>query len=555
MPQYLSPGVYVEEVPSGIAPIAGVGTNTAGFVGVVDYCELELERSLLIGRTLKAVVFRKGLLITPENVDNVITAAQAISLERLNVRGLTTVEKEPLTGMKLLTDVSSAKKTFDAETLLDEKAADELATAINKPTMKVKVEGERGLDKALLEKMQLVDDLVLPMIDDSNAFGLTLEITAQNVETLITKLGKDNDIYVRVEPLTLPYRAKLIGNFAEYVRYFGGFSDESLQQDYLSRALYGFFDNGGTLCFVTRVEQGADDEQMAENLGRGLDTFNDIDEIALVAIPGCIEAIAQGKIVSHCENLQDRFAILDGQPLPKENGNEVDKTVATIQGEVRDSTYAAMYWPWLDLGVKIKNKEAEKPEEKEKTRYYPPSGHMAGIYARVDNTRGVHKAPANETIRGAKDVEHRISKAHHGLLNPNGINVIRKFDTNIKVYGARTLGGNENGEFKYINVRRLFLFLRESIDEGTQWVVFEPNTQELWQKIIRNINGFLTLVWRSGAFFGSTPQEAFFVKCDSELNPPEVREQGQVITQIGVAPVYPAEFVIFRISQIAGPTP
>ena len=178
---------------------------------------------------------------------------------------------------------------------------------------------------------------------------------------------------------------------------------------------------------------------------------------------------------------------------------------------------------------------------------------MAGIYARVDTNRGVHKAPANEPVLGALGLKYQLSKAHQDGLNPQGVNCIRDLNGNIRVWGARTIGGDKNGEWKYINVRRLFLYLRKSIDQGTQWVVFEPNDRNLWAKITRNITAFLTNVWRDGALFGSTPQEAFYVKCDDETNPPEVRDLGQVITEIGVAVVKPAEFVIFRISQWAGP--
>jgi phage tail sheath protein FI len=183
----------------------------------------------------------------------------------------------------------------------------------------------------------------------------------------------------------------------------------------------------------------------------------------------------------------------------------------------------------------------------------PPSGHVAGIYARVDSERGVHKAPANEPIRGALDVSQPITKQEQGDLNKAGVNCIRVLNGSILVWGARTVGGDANADLKYINVRRTLLFLRESIDEGTQFVVFEPNTAALWQKITRNVSAFLTNVWRSGALFGTTQQEAFFVKCDAETNPPETREQGQVVTEIGVAIVRPAEFVIFRISQFTAP--
>jgi len=210
---------------------------------------------------------------------------------------------------------------------------------------------------------------------------------------------------------------------------------------------------------------------------------------------------------------------------------------------VRDSNYAALYYPWVSVADPVSGT----------TDFVPPSGHLAGIYARVDTERGVHKAPANAVIRGAVDVERRLSKADQDGLNPDGVNVIRAFNGSMTVWGARTLGGDKNNEWKYINIRRLFLFLRESIDEGTQWVVFEPNTPTLWAQITRNITAFLTNVWQSGALFGNTPAEAFYVKCDDETNPPEVRDLGQVVTEIGVAVVKPAEFVIFRISQWAGP--
>ncbi len=183
----------------------------------------------------------------------------------------------------------------------------------------------------------------------------------------------------------------------------------------------------------------------------------------------------------------------------------------------------------------------------------PPSGHIAGIYARVDTQRGVHKAPANEPVLGALAVSQQISRADQDGLNPKGVNCIRSLNDNILVWGARTIGGDANADLKYINVRRTLLFLRESIDEGTQWVVFEPNTPALWQKLTRNITAFLTNVWRAGALFGTTQQEAFYVKCDAETNPPELRDLGQVVTEIGVAIVRPAEFVIFRISQFSAP--
>jgi phage tail sheath protein FI len=211
---------------------------------------------------------------------------------------------------------------------------------------------------------------------------------------------------------------------------------------------------------------------------------------------------------------------------------------------------AAWYFPWI--GVFDPANKMRKPNG-DGLINVPPSGHIAGIYARVDTQRGVFKAPANEPIFGALKVAQLLSKADQDGLNPKGVNCIRVLNDNILVWGARTVGGDINADLKYISVRRTLLFLRESIEEGTQWTVFEPNTPGLWKKIERNITAFLTNVWRAGALFGNTPQEAFFVKCDAENNPPELRELGQVVTDIGVAIVRPAEFVIFRISQVSAP--
>jgi phage tail sheath protein FI len=181
----------------------------------------------------------------------------------------------------------------------------------------------------------------------------------------------------------------------------------------------------------------------------------------------------------------------------------------------------------------------------------PPSGHVAGVWCRVDDTRGVHKAPANEVILGANGLAFQVTHAEQGGLNKVGINCIRAFPgRGIRIWGARTLSSDP--EWRYINVRRLFNYVAESIMEGTQWAVFEPNDQRLWTHIRIAAKNFLTRLYRSGALFGATADEAFYVKCDAETNPPEVIEAGQVICEIGIAPVKPAEFVIFRLSQFTG---
>lgn len=329
----------------------------------------------------------------------------------------------------------------------------------------------------------------------------------------------------------------LVTNFSEFVKSFGDFSTDSNQR-LLAQAVFGFFNNGGTRCYVMRFAALGDLQAPAS-----LDPLEAIDEISIVAAPGLSDATVQTNVVNHCARLQSRFAILDSAETVSG-----DLTLANIHPPA-DSDYAAFYFPW----VKVFDPASKLMGSPDGLVYVAPSGHVAGIYARVDNDRGVHKAPANEVVMGALDLKYAISRSLQDGLNPKGVNCIRNLNGNIRVWGARTVGGDDNTDFKYVPVRRLFIFLRESIDQGTQWVVFEPNDTALWAKITRNVTAFLTNVWRSGALFGTTPQQAFYVKCDEETNPPESRDLGRVVTEIGVAVVRPAEFVIFRISQWAGP--
>jgi uncharacterized protein len=310
-------------------------------------------------------------------------------------------------------------------------------------------------------------------------------------------------------------------------------------QNQLAHAVFGFFDNGGTRCYVMRYPKLAD-LQDPENW----EPLEAIEEISLVAAPGILDTTVLSNLIDHCEKLSSRFAILDAPDDPDEF------TEKALKLPDRNSDYAAIYFPHIEIFDRTT--KLLHPDDDGRIAQ-APSGHLAGIYSRVDHQRGVHKAPANEVIRGALEVVHQVSRNQQDGLNPYGINCIRRINDNITVWGARTIGGDANTDLKYINVRRTLIFLRESIDRGTQWVVFEPNDRTLWAKIRLNITAFLTIVWRDGALFGSTPQEAFYVKCDDETNPREMRDVGRVTCEIGVAIVRPAEFVIFRISQWAGP--
>ncbi|MER6140640.1 phage tail sheath C-terminal domain-containing protein [Streptomyces sparsogenes] len=266
----------------------------------------------------------------------------------------------------------------------------------------------------------------------------------------------------------------------------------------------------------------------------GIAALEDIDEVAVCAVPGMWSGTVESALVTHCELLRDRFAILDPQ-----DGLDIEGIQAFR--EPFDTKYAALYHPWLVARDPSTGRDVE----------LPPSGHMAGIYARVDAERGVHKAPANAVIRGIRltdGIAQDITKRHQDLLNPKGINALRFFPgMGHRVWGARTLSSDSS--WKYVNVRRLFLYLEESIDEGTQWVVFEPNDEALWALVRQTVTNFLTTVWRSGALAGTTPEEAFFVACDRTTMTEDDLANGRLICVIGVAPVFPAEFVIFRIQQ------
>ena len=362
----------------------------------------------------------------------------------------------------------------------------------------------------------------------------------------------------------------LVANWSQYTRIFGSMHTKG----WLGHAVYLFFQNGGTKCYINnlqKVEESSstksnvkldaklgeiedekkdhtnesdkitNPENMAtliigkdEGPGKrtGLYAFDEITDISIICAPGVTDSASQDAILSHCEKHKFRVGVLDAPEA-------VEKGIAYLQTP-RDSMMGAYYFPWIQM----------YDPELEQEVFAPPSGGIAGIYGRVDSTRGVHKAPANEIYRGAVGLKYKLTDAEQELLNPKGINCIRDFvGRGIRVWGARTFSSNQ--EWRYINVRRLFCMVEQAIQEGTNWVVFEPNTRDLWKKIVRNVTAFLLRIWKDGALFGDTPEEAFYVRCDDELNPPESIDAGYVICEIGIAPAKPAEFVIFRVTQKA----
>jgi uncharacterized protein len=365
--------------------------------------------------------------------------------------------------------------------------------------------------------------------------------------------------YVSQAVSAVAKKAYQVTSWNQYVRLFGDFLGDSDTtaltgtpavnngQRRLAHAVYGFFNNGGSSCYVLRITADTD-------LDGALASFAAIGDITMVAAPGVATVAAHVALIGHCELLQDRVAILDSV----ESDADFDKgdfsklaTAGAAPGRPQNSTYAAFYFPWLQV-YDAATSVLQTATGGDGLLYVPPSGHVAGVYARSDSTRGVFKAPANEALQGVTGLKYSLSKPVQDSLNDDGVNLIRPLIGAIRIWGARTVGGDANGEYRYISTRRYFNYLRESISQGTQFVVFEPNTPALWERIKRTVGGFLLKEWREGALFGITPDKAFYVKCDADTNSAEVREAGQVVTEIGIAIVKPAEFVIFRIQQMAG---
>lgn len=382
---------------------------------------------------------------------------------------------------------------------------------------------------------------------------------------------------------------RFISNWTQFETLYGGFA-EDIQ---LPHAVYGWFNNGGGGAYIVRVPtatgsapaaaKSADSAEGGGRKGRaapsggaeahqvgaaafvgsegdrtGIMGLAVAEDVTMVIVPDLITATrdssgtvdlttyqaVQTAMITHCEKMGDRMAVLDAPPgMNPQQVKDWRSNAAKY-----DSKFSAFYYPWIKISNPLAGPQAPSQP---KTVTIPPSGHIAGVWARSDSTRGVWKAPANEIVQGALDVEMQVTSEEQELLNPIGINVTRSFGTRgIRVWGARTLTSDPS--WRYINVRRLFNFLETSIKGSTNWVVFEPNDAALWARVRRTINGFLLGMWRNGALFGASAGEAFFVKCDAENNPPESIDEGKLIIDVGVAPVKPAEFVVFRISQLAG---
>jgi phage tail sheath protein FI len=500
MPSYLSPGVYVEEVSSGSKPIEGVGTAVAAFVGFAER-----------GPVNEPVLVTNWTQFTQTFGQFVEGALLAHAVYGYFVNG---------GGTAYVVRVAGGPGEPDD--------GPEPAGRTELPS--------RGQGKPLALR---------PGRDAPADVPLTVEVQdasepGEETFKLVVRAGSEEEVFDNLTTRRGPANVVTALRKSRWV-----VADEV---------------KGGTLAVpdlgvhpvtpAQPVRRGVSvDDYVGDTDERtGFSGLEAVDDITMLCVPDLMTAYQAGSLdldgvkavqlamIAHCELMSDRVAILD--PPPGLRPQQVKDWRLNTAGY--DSKYAALYWPW----VQVADPRSGKPI------LLPPSGHVAGVWARNDDTRGVHKAPANEVVRGVLELESSLTRRDHDQLNPIGVNCLRFFPgQGIRIWGARTLSSDP--EWRYLNVRRLFNYLEKSILGGTHWVVFEPNDEFLWTSVERIISMFLRRIWRTGALFGRTPEEAFYVKCDAENNPPENRDAGILTVDIGVAPVKPAEFVVFRLAQFA----
>jgi phage tail sheath protein FI len=516
MPTYLSPGVYIEEAEAGSRPIEGVGTAVAAFVGLAERGPLN-EPTLVSNWSQFTATFGEfvegsylahsvyGYFMNGGGNCYIVRIGPGSSNGKAAANGRRTKElptgpQAALGGYRVLAlDGGGTGKASEVTVEVTDPGGE--SPPEDSFRLIVKVGGRQAEEFDRLTTAKGDKQNVVTVV---NAQSKTIRIEPAATTGALERPQKGS-VKLAAPPKPAPDNSPIRPN--DYV---GDVSDRT-----------GF----GGLEAVDDITMVAVPDLMSAHQ-RGL-----IDDEGLKAV--------QLAVIAHCELMGDRVAILDSPPGL--NAQQIKTWRTDTTGY--DSKFAALYWPWIKVfdptsGTSI---------------FVPPSGHMAGIWGRNDDTRGVHKAPANEVIRGAITLETQLTKNEHDLLNPIGINCLRSFPgRGIRVWGARTLSSDP--AWRYLNVRRLFNYLEESILNGTHWVVFEPNDDALWAKIRRTIAAFLVMEWRKGALFGLTPDEAFYVRCDRETNPAEAIDAGQVLCEVGIAPVKPAEFVVFRLSQFSGGT-
>ena len=571
MAEYLSPGVYVEEFESGGKPMEGVGTSTAGFIGLAEkgavegvpqlvtnfadfkrkyggyLSESEFGEYRFLAYAVEHFFINGGSRafisrVAPKDAKcasgAVPAAAPALSITAKNpgawgnnISVVITPSSKAKTQILDILETSAGKKYhvknsngFNAGDIV--MYSDQTGTVYNKVVKSQDniLEFENEFDDSVVDK-----NLLPTKVITTCEFNLEVKSDDQVelYENVSFNINASNYVDKKTSKSDL-VEVHCTAASEEIIPPFMMLCDQDEEKAVLSVTLTGG-SNGSVESLSAADFIGSDN-----GAGRrtGIQSFLDNDNVSIMAVPGVTDPNVQLMLVAHCENLGSRFAVLD---MPKD-AKKIDDIMA--HRDIFDSNYAALYHPWLQVFDPLDKKNIA----------IPPSGSILGIYARSDNTRGVHKAPANEPVRACVGLDCQFNKGEQDILNPKGVNLIRSFPgMGIRVWGART--ATSNPSWKYVNVRRLFIFIEESIRANTNWAVFEPNDEVLWVRVRRTIEVFLTGMWRAGSLAGSSPEEAFFVNIGHDTMSQEDIDNGRLICVIGVAPVKPAEFVIFRISQ------
>lgn len=515
MPEYLSPGVYVEEISTGPKPIEGVSTSTAGFLGPT---ERGPEPPRLITSWLDFQRWYGGYVPQKSYLSYAVQGFFDNGGRRCYIGAVVADDAVATVGAVGNINIEAiGRGQWGNNIMVKVDNATQADAGAGRDWFRVSILYYRDPPAVFVDPTSRAPaDLANPHRREPEVLEVYDNLTHEDgaARNVITVIGKSSRLVT--------------------VAWSGDGPGRPANQDFTQLGANGS-DSAGGADILPGDYIGDPDDPIDQRTG--LAALEPIDDISLLIIPDEVRRDPQDlspvtdEIINQCERLKDRFGII--------SVTQGQSDVAAMPPR-RDTSYAAFYYPWIKIYDQSVNT----------TRLIPPTGHIAGIFARSDIERGVHKAPANEVVRGARELEFAVPQGVQDVLNPVGVNCIRDFrpdGRSIRLWGARTM--SSDGEWKYVNVRRLFLFVEESIDEGTQWVVFEPNHEPTWAKVRRSITNFLIGVWRSGGLMGQTMEEAFFVKCDRSTMTQDDIDNGRLICYIGIAPVKPAEFVIFRISQ------
>ncbi len=544
---YFAPGVYVEEIDRGSRPIEGVSTAIAGFVGFTEDVRggAELYKPMLVTNWTQYLNY-----FARPNSDGFtdFNAYMPFAVYGYFMNG---------GGRCWITSIGT-QLPGAAQPAQQQPVIVRVPRRGNRPSLNFTLRPEQAAGGP-------IDIIISDGTPRALPEGTEGEPPPNTGEYFTLQLRRGDEVLEQYENLTMnpdppPQVATYVVNALRSSMYVALADQAQPGQPLARRPVNGQYDLSPPLVAST-IDSFSRDVEGVRDDRTGVRGIFEIDEITMLACPDLMrvyEAQAMNLdqvhgimelMVSMCEgsasgdtpNPPNRMVVFDTPP----DRVKPQDVVEWLQSFNRRSMFAALYYPW----IKVPN-----PRNGGRPILVPPCGHMMGVWARTDETRGVYKAPANEVPRGVIGLGYDTNFREQELLNPLGINCIRNFpNRGIRIWGARTLVEPDKTEWRYISVRRLVSYIEKSIELGTQWAVFEPNDEDLWARVRRTVNNFLERIWREGALFGATPDQAFFVKCDAENNPPETMILGRLYIDVGVCPVRPAEFVIFRISQWNGP--